>query len=749
MADYSTYSKEELLKLIAKQEKELKAKKYGLVWDAEREPEQVVLDCENNLPVLERIKSKEIRTDDSEDNILIEGDNYHALTVLNYTHKEKIDVIYIDPPYNTGAKDWKYNNNYVGEDDGFRHSKWLNLLEKRLNNCVSLLAPNGIICVTIDDYELPRLWLLMEKIFGEHNHLGTLAIRINPGGRKSKRKIAAQHEYALYFSKNTSTEIAKVIKSHSEKSHNYKKDKNGTIYEERNLRKEGADSLANKGSERYYPIYFDKNSGQLSTSIKLDTKILPIDTNGEKRIWRRGKDKIDEMWRNGDIFIKKTKFGLQVYFKFIGGLKGETPKSFWDNPQYSASEHGTQILDSILGKRETFPFPKSLYAVMESIKIASNKDDLTVLDFFAGSGTTGQAVMELNKQDNGKRKFILCTNNENNICEDVTYPRVKNVIKGYDFKGKDKTVLFEKKITWTDLNKHLEIIVENINAIIDENKDKYNKIEKEFKDNTIKIMGVKIIDSKKDGLSGNLQYFKTSLIKKKKNRDQVKVDLTRRCTEMLCVKENIFNLETESDDYKIFSSNKKNEFLCVYYNFIENTFNDFLEELKKWKGKKHIYMFSMENEIDKNLFAGVKNIKIEAIPQNILDVYKQLVKMNIPVKTNIIFTDLSKAKNKIFTDKDKDDGARVLRVVLEKLIQKISQDNSINILNAKGKEERISNLNDNLLNKNVITKIEWQENRTYLTIGNNAAHGDYDDYELKQVEKFYQHIQSLLNNYNV
>ena len=118
------------------------------------------------------------------------------------------------------------------------------------------------------------------------------------------------------------------------------------------------------------------------------------------------------------------------------------------------------------------------------------------------------------------------------------------------------------------------------------------------------------------------------------------------------------------------------------------------------------------------------------------------------VQPSIIFTDLNKAKIKVFTDKDKDDGARVLRVVLEKVIQKISQDNSINILNAKGKEEKISILNDNLFNKDIITKIEWAENRTYLAIGNNAAHGDYDDYDLKQVEKFYKHIQSLLNSYN-
>ena len=165
MSKYENFSKEELLKLVEKQEAELKTKKYGLVWDSEKEPEQVVLDCENNIPILQRVKEKEIKTDDSDDNILIEGDNYHALTCLNYTHKGKIDVIYIDPPYNTGSKDWKYNNKYVTDEDGYRHSKWLNMMEKRLELAKKLLTEEGIICVTIDDYELPNLWLLMNKIF--------------------------------------------------------------------------------------------------------------------------------------------------------------------------------------------------------------------------------------------------------------------------------------------------------------------------------------------------------------------------------------------------------------------------------------------------------------------------------------------------------------------------------------------------------------------------------------------------------
>ena len=390
-----------------------------------------------------------------------------------------------------------------------------------------------------------------------------------------------------------------------------------------------------------------------------------------------------------------------------------------------------------------------MYAVIECLRISSTNKNAIILDFFAGSGTTGHAVLELNKKDGGNRKFILCTNNENNICNDITFPRINNVIKGYKFKGKDKTVLFEKKLTWTDFNKRLPEILSQIQYTIESNQNDYDKIEKEFTENTIKIIGVKAINGITDGLNGNLQYFKTSLLKKTNNRDQVKINLTQKCTEMLCVKENIFNMEAEEKDFKVFSSNKKDRFLCVYYNFIEDSFNGFVEELQKLEGKKIIYMFSMENQIDKSIFSGLKNFTIEAIPQNILDVYKQLVKMNIPVKPNVIFTDLNKAKTKIFTDKDKDDGARVLRVVLEKLIQRISQNNSINILNAKGKEVKISTLNDYLLNQNIITKVEWAENKTFLTIGNNAAHGDYDDYDIKQVGKFYKHIQSLLNKYNV
>jgi len=202
MADYSTFNKVGLIKIIARQEKELKTKKYGLVWDSEREPEQVVLDCENNLPILQRIKSKEIRTDDSDDNILIEGDNYHALTALNYTHKEKIDVIYIDPPYNTGNKDFVYNDRFVDKEDGYRHSKWLNFMEKRLNLAKGLLTKDGIILINIDENEYSQLKMLCDSIFFEKNIVGTFIWLSRSGKGGTADKISNQHEYVLCYAKD-------------------------------------------------------------------------------------------------------------------------------------------------------------------------------------------------------------------------------------------------------------------------------------------------------------------------------------------------------------------------------------------------------------------------------------------------------------------------------------------------------------------------------------------------------------------
>jgi adenine-specific DNA-methyltransferase len=565
--DYSKLEKDDLLKVIEKLESR---KKYGLIWDEEKTKEQFEKESENALPVLKEVKGKEIKTDASKPiNILIEGDNYHALSVLNYTHQGKIDVIYIDPPYNTGNKSWKYNNRYVELDDSFKHSKWLSFMSKRLQLAKNLLSEDGIICVTIDDHELPRLWMLLEEIFGEDNHLGTVSIRNNPKGRKTKRKVSLVHEYAVFFGKNGNTSIKKVPIEIEEKTHNYVKDKDGSWYLGINLRKQGVDSLAvnrkGKRSDRWYPIYFDPKTGKVSTKEKLEVKILPIDPNGQERIWRRGKDVIDEMYESGDLWCKETRNGTQLYFKFRGGLDGEPPESIWYDSKFSASEYGTKMLEDILSKRESFPYPKSPYAIEECIKVCSNKSDSIILDFFAGSGTTMQAVLNMNALDNGLRKCIICTNNENDIAIEVCYPRVVNIIKGYK----------------TPKGENFE------------------------------------------GLGGNLKYYKTAFVKNSINRDDLKLRITRECTEMLCLREGIFDEVKAKPDYHIFEQNGR--IMGVYYSMERDSLVELKKELDKMEGEKILYCFTFDPlGLDKNDFIDWQGVSLEPIPQKILDIYEQI-----------------------------------------------------------------------------------------------------------------------------
>jgi len=714
MSKYEKFSKEELVALVEKQDNELASKKYGLVWDSEREPEQVVLDCEHNLPVLKRVKGKEIRhpkNNKQEDNILIEGDNYHALTVLNYTHREKIDVIYIDPPYNTGNKDFVYNDKYVEKEDGYRHSKWLNFIDKRLNLAHSLLKETGVIFISIDDHEMAQLKLLCDNIFGKDNFIANVIVQSNPRG-KQQMKIAVGHEYLLIYGKNIEYVNFKDQELSNEQIKQYNKiNSDGYKYREMGLRKRGAASKRVDVPNLFYPIFINPKTGKVSLEKNnvFTKKAIPQLGNGEDGRWRWGKKKFE---------LEKDKlFGRMVNKKrwdifekdYLREDKLMKFKSVWIDKELNY-ENAKKELKEIFSGNSSFDYPKTVFLVDRCLHMACPKNG-TALDFMAGSGTTGHAVLDLNKEDGGNRKFILCTNNELNgfekelkakgmrdkeiqkhgICQRVCYPRLEKVINGYK-------------------------------------NSKGEKVE---------------------GLGGNLQYFRTALVKDTKNRDQIRVDLTEKCTEMLCVKENIFNLKTEKEDYKIFASNKGDKFLCVYYNLFDESFEEFLKEIKKLTGEKKIYMFSLNGTTDKIFFASIKDCIIEEIPQKIIEIYKQLVKLNIPVKVDTIFLEFEKANKKIFVEKEKDESARILRIVIEKTIQKIAQKNNISIFKDNRKEEKIAILNDNLKKSKIFNKVQWEENKTYLAIGNNASHGDYGDYDIAQVENFYRHIQLLLNDFGI
>ena len=617
------------VKKLKEENKKLKSrKKYGIVWEEEKEPEQIVLDCKKKLPILRDIKDKEIFTDKHKPvNLLIEGDNYHSLQVLNYTHKGEIDVIYIDPPYNTGAIDWKYNNRYVGEDDSYRHSKWLNLMNNRLKIAKDLLKKDGIICVTIDDYELPTIWLLMNEIFGEENHLGTLVIRNNPKGRMTKRKVSLIHEYYLFFGASEKSQIKKLPEAMKNKTHSYKQDKNGEWYLPVNLRKQGVDSNAinrkGKLSHRYYPIYYDEKTGNVSTKEKYNIEILPIDSKGQKRIWRRSKDVIDKMFKEGKIWINKKRENYQVYFKFIGGAGEKLPQSIWINPKYSASDHGTKILNEILNKREAFDYPKSPFAIIDTIKICSKYKKAMSLDFFVGSGTTGEAVLRLNQEDSGERKFIICTNNENKICEEVTYPRINNVIKGYRFKGKDKKILYEISLTSSKISKFDEI-KEEIELISEKEKLNFDKIETKIDNNTIYVYGINQIDGQKEGLGGNLKYYKTDFIdvaNVQSVSDEKKIELTYQAGEIIAIREDAFEEVEKTKWWQIFKNSRKT--VAIYFREDQEKLEELFEKLSKSK-RAIIYLFSWgKNEIKGEEY-GYNNITIKDIPQPIIEVYKEV-----------------------------------------------------------------------------------------------------------------------------
>ena len=644
-------------------------------------------DCENNLPVLKRVKGKEIRepkNNGQEDNILIEGDNYHALTVLNYTHQGKIDVIYIDPPYNTGNQDFKYNDKFVDKEDGFRHSKWLNFMEKRLNLAKDLLKDTGVIFISIDENEFAQLKLLCDKIFGEDNFIECIVWnkKSSAKGVPPKTMIVGIHEYIIAYRKT---------------------DKFSFLGIKRDISTFSNPDNDNRGIWR--------NTNIKSTISTNSFEIIDPETGNKfKDTWALSPDTLNEMIANKQIIFPKNKNGQVRAKEYFFEFKNENTPII-SNWGLFDSQSNTEMITSIFEKEKVFSNPKPI-KLMEFLLKVVLKNDSTVLDFMAGSGTTGQAVLGLNKEDGGNRKFILCTNNELNgfekelrekglsekeiekygICQRVTYPRLEKVIKGYKKNGNGEKV---------------------------------------------------------EGLGGNLQYFRTDFVRKNNNKAQVRLNLTGKCTEMLCVKENIFNIETENDNYKIFSSNTKDKFLCVYYNFAEDGTAEFVGKIKKIKGRKVIYMFSVDNEVDKNIFAGVDDFTVEAIPEGILKEYEKLNKINIPVNKELIYFDFNKAKKVIFEEGAKNEGAVLLRIVLEKTIQKIAQKNGVGILKSDGKGEKISLLNDKLKSDGAFSKVEWEENKTYLAIGNHAAHGEYGEYELGQVKNFHRHIQALLNKFGI
>ena len=435
------HSDDESLKAINQIEYELTAKKYGLVW--EELEENVDLKMKNQFPVFTEIKEKALigKKNDEKCNFLLEGDNLYSLKLLEKTHKGRIDVIYIDPPYNTGNKDFVYNDKYIGKDDIFKHSSWLSFMSKRLMIAFNLLKPDGLIFLSIDDKEQAQLKLLMDEIFSENNFIICMP-RITKKSGKTTSAYAKNHDYILVYTKRDQDIF--LMEDHVDEAFKFEDE----YIKERGKYKLNQtldyDSLSYSASLDY-PIQID---GEIFYPGGDKNKWEERQKGNHRRAdwaWRWSKKLFDFGYKNGFIVIKRKNDGTaRIYTKtylnakIVKNSKGEftiehykrvkatSSISFIDN-MYS-NDNAKKDLKK-LGLKDEFDYSKPVELIKKLIR-AYFRNDAVILDFFAGSGTTGQAVLELNNEDGGTRKFILCTNNENEICEKVTYERLKGVITG-------------------------------------------------------------------------------------------------------------------------------------------------------------------------------------------------------------------------------------------------------------------------------------------------------------------------------
>ena len=426
--------------------------------------------------------------------VVIKGENHHVLEALQFTHAGKVDCIYIDPPYNTGARDWKYGNDYVDKDDAYRHSKWLSMMERRLRLALPLLKSDGVIVVTIDEHEVSRLGVLLAQLFPQAL-IQMVSIVINPSGVSSGGGLSRVDEYAYFcfFGGSQPVALERDLLTDEEPNADYA----GIRW--LSLMRGGNAWYRSSRPNLSYPILLDDDARIVGVGDPwpgdADETLRPSEVGGHHAAWPVRADGRLGIWRvdrNRLMYLAERGFahstgrdiarGTWTVLYLLGGIvdaieggeltvtgRGDhgqvivegtqrrttLPKTVWKSSSHTAGgQGGTVMLNNLLGERNLFTYPKSVYAVEDAINAAvGDRPDAVVLDFFAGSGTTAHAVARLNQRDGGRRQSILVTNNEvadaearrlraagkrpgepaweaAGIFERVTKPRVEAAIKG-------------------------------------------------------------------------------------------------------------------------------------------------------------------------------------------------------------------------------------------------------------------------------------------------------------------------------
>ena len=464
-------------------------KKYGLVW--EDKPEDVEERLREELPVLKEVRERALISDqpDAPNHILIEGDNLEALTALSYTHEDKVDIIYIDPPYNRGEDDFKYNDKYIDKDDPFRHSLWLSFMLKRLKIAKKILSPTGILITHIDEHEFDALHMLLENdIFNESSNLGVIVWnKLNPKG--DPHAVSVMHEYILIFCKNKEAFIQQedtfiIRKPNAQKiidkaKQLFKKIGTRSIPDEINdilkaykipkevkklfeveynletintefsnwLKKsdfkdgEKAYCFIDNNGDCFQPVSMAWPNKETPSDDYFKPLIHPINHNEcpvPTKGWRNPSQTMKRLLENGELVQILPNMVIQGEIVFTTSKNG---KNNQPRRKYLLKENMSENTPSIYNDGSSddsllldlgisFPYPKTVSVAKYLLK-SIHPHPKIILDFFAGSGTTLHATVELNKEDGGNRQCILVTNNESNICEEVTYVRSNKIIKGY------------------------------------------------------------------------------------------------------------------------------------------------------------------------------------------------------------------------------------------------------------------------------------------------------------------------------
>ena len=544
-------------------------KKYGLVW--EDKPEAVEQKLETELPVLKEVPSRAIISDnpDAPNHILIEGDNLEALTTLAYTHEGKIDVIYIDPPYNTGNKDFIYNDSYVDSEDSYRHSKWLSFMAKRLRIAKRLLSDRGVIFISIDDNEQADLRLLCDEIFGLSNFVANLIWEKKYTVSNDAKYFSDNHDFILCYAKNKPQFKIGELPRTDEMNAAYKNPDNHP-----------------KGPWKATPLHARSGSdSSFSYTFKNGVTFRPP----SGRFSAYSAETLRQFDENNEIWFGTNGKSTPSRKTFLCDLKkqGVVPRTIIPFSQGGHNHEADEELKEIFHEKIfTSPKPTKLIRLLLTI---ANLSDSTILDFFAGSGTTLHATMQLNAEDGGHRQCILVTNNENGICENVTYERNKRVINGY------------------------------------------TKPNGEF------VEGLH---------DNNLRYYRTAFVGRRRTPQNMR-RLMLLATDMLCIKENVYTerdefvgMPTLENGFRFFDDGKKQ--MLIIYN--EEAIYDLVEVLENMATPEQpiiTYVFSPANDPWRSEFETVSDkVSLTALPAAIYNAYKRV----LPKPKDVIIAEEEKSE---------------------------------------------------------------------------------------------------------